>query len=354
MAGLLHLLQNDWRKTYRHNGGLRPLGRCLSGHRRLTSGGALPRPAAQPKLDCTVFSVVPELSALWAATFERVIGIEPLRVLLGDCSGALRGHSSVCQTVPMLNIHHGEKLDLFFTHLVESDIVLVTDDDIFWLDDAPLRWALDRLAEDDEIAVVSLVPRAVSSVQRGKVEKAMGSVLVIRRDVWRRENLSFRVVQPPPSENVKWHYDTGEFAQVELGRRGYRVEFAPNDLRKDLVFFEGISSWTLKIQKYSGDLRVAVAGVPIRQEKALQTILALRGVGQMIEDLCGQRVDVVRRPWLDRAQGICEQHLSADDSERVRSDVEQLLGRLRLKVMALDAERPLGDAVQNLLRPSGS
>lgn len=350
MRTFLRLLRDDWRKNYRYHGGWRALARCWRGDARLRRGHAGAEPAAAPRLDVTVFSVVPEMSALWAAAFERVAAVRPRRVLLGDCSGGL-GHGTGDTTiVPLLNRHHGEKLDLFFDRLCRAEVVLVTDDDIFWLDDEPLAWALERLAAEPDVAVVALRPKEVlSSVLRGKVERAMGSVLFIRREIWTREELAFRTVHPPHTDDMKWHYDTGEHAQVELERRGYRVLFGPEELRRHLVDFEGVSSWTLKMQKYDGDLRPAVAGVPVRQEKALQTVFVLRGLAEILAGLgLGERSRIVPAAILDRAQGVCEELLGPARAAELRREIEASIGRLRERLAAFDAA-DLGGSVRRML-----
>ncbi len=340
MSSILQSLRKDWRKNYRYHGGLSAFARCWNGDRKLRQGRILPTPEPPPILDFTVFSVVPEMSALWAVLTEHVVQLRPLRFLLGDCSGGLRGGTDNCLVVPMLNVHHGEKLDLFFEHACRADVVVVCDDDIYWLDEEPLTWALDRLAEDPEIAVVSLIPKPeLSSVLRGRVERAMGSLLIVRRSIWQRERLSWRVVYPPPSEGYDWFYDTGEFAQVELGRRGYRVVFGPAELRRHFVAFDGVSSWTLKIQKYSGRILAAVEGIPVRQEKALQTVFFLRGLEAFFRELGGdntRRHLVVPPSSLDRARRICEGLLTPESVETIHDRVAESFCRIRSRMLALD------------------
>ncbi len=352
MSDSLRLLRKGWRNNYRAHGGLRAFARCWSGDRKLHQGRALPEPDPLPKIDCTVFSVIPQLSALWAVLFERVVGIRPMRVLLGDCSGGLRGGTGTCLVTPMLNRHHGEKLDAVFDHLCRADVVLATDDDIFWLDEEPLRWALDRLAAEPEIAVVGVVPkRQRSEVLVGQVEHAMGSVLVVRRDLWMREGLSFRVAYPPPEAGLNWLYDTGELAQVELGRRGYRVEFGPEELRRYLPKFDGVSTWTLKMRKYRGEIGAAVGDSHGRQFKALQTVYVLRGLARLYAELPpGRRnTDVLSPAILDRAESICRRRLAPEVAESVREWVAEDMGRVRKKLLDLGEPRELGRALDRLL-----
>ena len=87
---------------------------------------------------------------------------------------------------------HGEKLDLFLQKVCSSKFILICDDDIFWLDQSPIAWALDKLKEDPKTVVVSLMPRGHSSeLMQEKVGRPMGSYcLVINRELWLKENLS--------------------------------------------------------------------------------------------------------------------------------------------------------------------
>ncbi len=351
---LLRLLRDDWRKSYRYHGGVRAVYRCYSGDRRLRRGKALAKPEVTPALDCTVFSVVPELSALWAAMFERVIRLRPLRVLLGDCSGGLGAPppgSDTCLVTPLLNRHHGEKLDLFFEHLCRADVVMATDDDIFWLSEEPLRWALERFAADPEIAVVALAPKhGTTEVLEGKVERPMGSILVIRRGLWMREGLLFRIAHPPPEEGLTWIYDTGEFAQVELGRRGYRVELAPEDFRRHFVHLTGISSWALKLQRFQGEIGAAVGKHRGRQRKALQTVLVLRSLARIYAHLPGRRSTRLISPaFLDRAEKICEDLLAPEVAEATRKWVEFAMGLIRYRLFGFDDLEQLARTVDHML-----
>lgn len=354
-SSLVRMLRDDWRKNYRYHGGLKALWRSCRGDWQLRRGTALPEPSDKPRLDCVVFSVVPELSALWALMFQRVVGRRPMRLLLGDCSGGLvatAGGPDACSVVPMLNHHHGEKLDLAFKHLCRADVILATDDDIFWLDDEPLNWALDRLAADPEIAVVALAPkRGIPEVLVGKVEKAMGSILVIRRDLWLREGLSFKVAYPKPHERLTWLYDTGEFAQVELGRRGYRVEFGPEELRWQLVELSGISSWTLKMQKHEGRIRPAVSGFRGRQRKALQTILVLRALERIYSRASeGRRQTHLLSPViLNRAESICLELLAPEIADSTRKWVNKAMSLIEKKLFDLGDSKDLGKMLDRML-----
>ncbi len=228
---------------------------------------------------------------------------------------------------------------------------MATDDDIFWLSEEPLRWALQRLDADPEIAVVALAPKhGLTEVMAGKVERSMGSVLVVRRDIWERERLSFRVAYPPPEEGLTWQYDTGEFAQVELTRRGYKIEFGPEELRRHLVTLTGISSWTLKLQKYDGEIRAAVGEHRGRQRKALQTILALRSLARLYANLPGRRgTRMISTAALDRGQEICEGLLKPEVTAATHKWAEVAMALIRYRLFGFDDLEQLARATDRML-----
>ena len=278
----LKFIIKEWRKNYRYQKGIVSLARCLMGTARLLTNNSGRRERdLNPKVDCITFSVLPKLTALWAIFIEHAIPSQPRRVIVGDCSGefcALDGNQ-LLTVFPLLNYPHGTKLDLFIEKVCTAEYVVVCDDDVFWLDTLPWQWAISQFESDPKISVVSLMPRDhVSSVLKDKVTTPMGSYcLILRREIWLREDLSFKIVYPPPEEGYDWFYDTADYANLELLKRGYRVVIAPPEIRKHLVTFEGISQWGLKIQESSGNIRERLDGITIRIEKAFRTILVLKG-----------------------------------------------------------------------------
>ena len=251
------------------------------------------------------FSVVPKMTFLWALLMQKAITAESTRILIGDCSGGaiFSGHWPGVQAFPLLNWEHGVKLDYFLNRVCAAQYAIISDDDVFWLNEKPLNWALAQFAEDSKLAAVSFMPRqVVSSVMKDKVPQPMGSYcLVIRRQIWMKERLSFRIVHPSPSEGYDWFYDTADFANVELLRRGYRVGIAPAEIREHLCCLEAISTWTLKIQQRKGNLERSIADIALRRVKAYRAILALRGISGLLERHFSGQVapEVVRGDYLD-------------------------------------------------------
>jgi hypothetical protein len=341
MLSTLRMILNDWQRLYRHNGGIRALLRSIQGTIRLTRGGFTPREPSLPGVDVITFSVVPKMTALWTNWIRAAVDTSPLRVYIGDCSGTL-GHylpnDDAIRVLPMLNYHHGEKLDLFVKHLCRTEYVIVTDDDIFWLDTIPWRWALEQFEQDPQVAVVSLLPfKHMLAVLQDKVPFPMGSCFVIRRKVWMDEQLSFRVDRSPKREG-KWIYDTGAKAQVQLVERGYKIVYAPQEIQDRLEGFEGMSSWMLKIQKQEGNILENISGdAAVRPAKAFRAVLAAKGLADLISHFPWGRPnpDLISRPLLERSEAVCTAVLPPTEAETARESNRQQFQRLQAGLPAM-------------------
>jgi hypothetical protein len=337
-------MQSEWEGNYRYHGGIRALERCVLGTVAIKVGAATCKPEHDGEVDCITFSVVPTMTALWSRFIKAAIST-PTNVIVGDCSGGYpRGRCGerADTVLPVLNYDHGKKLDLFMERVCRAEYVLASDDDIFFMDEVPWNWAIEQLESNPNAAVVSLHPRIqVSSVMREAVSQPMGShCLVVRRDIWLAEKLSFRADRSPLSQGYDWPYDTADLANVELLRRGYDIVIAPPDICAHLTAFEGVSTWTLKIQKHRGDILESVQGVSLRQEKALATVLFARGVSQIIaEEFPGEpNPHLIAPALLDRAEAVCKSLLGQDAIRKVTSDVEQSLQHIRNRLSAMTAQ----------------
>lgn len=335
MFSTLRMILNDWQRLYRHNGGIGALLRSISGTIRLTRGGFTPKEPSLPGVDVITFSVVPKLSALWTNWIRAAVDTRPLRVYIGDCSGTLNKYlhdDDVLRIVPLLNYHHGEKLDLFVKHLCRTEYVIVTDDDIFWLDSVPWQWALEQFERDPQVAVASLLPfKQMVAVLKDKVPFPMGSCFVIRRKIWMDEQLSFRVDRSPKREG-RWIYDTGAKAQEQLVDRGYKIVYAPDEVQSHFEGFEGMSSWMLKVQKQKGNILENISGdTSVRPAKALRAILAAKGLAELIARFpWGQpNPDLVSRPLLERAEAVCAAVLSPEEIVSARDASREQFQRLQ-------------------------
>src|SRR5690606_20839855 len=124
-----------------------------------------------------------------------------------------------------LNRPHGQKIDFFLKNYITSEYVLLCDDDVLLVDPVGVEWAMDRLLSNPNMAAVSLKPRTRFKWPiDGKEFSPMGTYCVLfRPKVFHSEGLSFRTRHEPSPTPLSYRgeYDTGDYANVELLRRGY-------------------------------------------------------------------------------------------------------------------------------------
>ncbi len=338
-------LYHEWWRNYRLRSGLPGLVTGLAGSLRLGRQARRPAILCDSGLEIVTFSVIPGLTRLWARFLVPALADVDSRILIGDCSGGLRSfaaHRRRIRVIPIFNHAHGIKLDLFVNGPCRAPLVAICDDDVFWLNRRPLSWALEQLASRPRLAAVSLYPRGtLKPVLAGKVEQPMGSFcLVIRRDVWIREKLSFRSHDPSGAGSYDWTYDTADLAHVELLARGYEVAVAPPEIRADLAPLEGVSNWALKLQKHDGDM-----------SRLLQTDLRLRKAYRVFRflevapgTLCESNLVTPR--VLARGLGWCRTRMAAAAVRGVDDEIADVTSRLRARLDS-GAASSTGQAVAN-------
>lgn len=336
------LLWRNWGINYRYNGGLPAAWRCLHGSQVLRRGKFTRTEIRPPLADVVTFSVLPQLTALWIALMNKVIDTSTMSILIADCSGSLQNHihpGSAATLIPMLNYEHGEKMDLFLYKICQAKYVVVTDDDIFWLDKRPLQWALAQLDSDPQIASASFLPKRVA---RGQVDDKehlfLGSSFVIRRQAWLDERLSFKIDYSPRLKGRYWFYEIGELAQAALLERNYKMAAAPPEIQEDLLTFEGISHWTLKIRKRTGDLSAQFRADPrLRSKKALEAVYTARGLKELIMKYYPEAKEpgLIPERSLQRAEAGCLEILSKKEASDIQSGIEERLSRLNEKLASL-------------------
>lgn len=331
----IDLLRDNWRKNHRHHGGLSAAARCALGMWRLNSTTPLPEEGRNEGVDCVTFSVVPNLTALWATMMRRAIPGDRARIWVGDCSGGFSVTSPITDGVrfyPMINHLQGLKLDLFMDRFLRSEFFVVSDDDVIWLSQEPWRWAMEQFAKDPMTAVVSLVPRVRFEWELGgRKYQPMGSYcLIIRRDTWTKEGLSFQAVPKPSPSSGSYGgmFDTCDFANVELINRGYRIAIAPPEVREHLAGFKGISSAVLRIQRDPSEGYVKAFGDG--PEPIVETCLVARALKPLILTLAPADYpsDLVRPELAARAQRELTPLVPGDRMREIESRVDSLTGRI--------------------------
>ncbi len=227
-------IRKDWRSNYAYYGGVYSVINCLMGYLRVVLSPTKQQSSQPSKLDCITFSVVPLLAYTWMKALRRTESYGgPYKYYVGDCCGGLKGlhlDDKSVKIIPMLNLAHGQKLDLFINKFSDSQYVLISDDDIFFLKPTAILWAIKELDKDICNAVVSFVPRErFTWTVNGNDYQPMGSYcLIIRRDTWLKEELSFRTVKEPNinPKSYKGEYDTADYANVELIKKRLQCHYS--------------------------------------------------------------------------------------------------------------------------------
>lgn len=328
------LLHQNWRKNHRHHGGVLAVGRCCLGSVSLALRRGLAA-STREGVDCVTFSVVPNLTALWAKLMERAIPGDRTRVWIGDSSGGFtKGHclSAKIRAFPLINYLQGLKLDLFAEKFLRSEFFVVSDDDVLWLDETPWQWAMEQMARDSSVAVASLLPRERFHWNlNGAMHQPMGSYcLVVRRSAWLREQLSFQAV-PKPSPSTGSYaglYDTCDFANVALIKAGYRIAIAPPDIRAHLAAFNGVSLAILRIQKDPPEGYANAYGDGAA--RVVETCLIARALKPLLQSVSapGHASDLANPVLIERAERELTPLVPAEQLSEMRSRVERFARRI--------------------------
>lgn len=328
-------LLRELKGNYRHQG-LPALTRCLVGTQKIFSGK--PFPGQPAGLYVLSFTILLEVIALWERSISLSLGDLPKQIIIGDGSGNYRPEGdSQSRVLPIYNFSHGTKLDTFVSQVCASDLVLISDDDIFWTDAAPVTSALDCFDQDPKLAVVSFHPRPHLIPQlRGVISEAMGSyAILIRRDIWLKENLSFQIYKADDWKQIGNYFDVADYANLLLVQRGYHVISAPEELRQTLIPFYGTSMWTLKILASKGDInRVVYAYRPDEHKKAYRTALALLGFRELLAQLEIRGVKpLVPEDYLRRTLEEASKALNQQTREAVDGDIQGKLALLSKRLL---------------------
>lgn len=331
----------ELKSNYRHQG-LPALLRCLAGTRKILSKKPLfDQPAT---LEILSFTILPEVISLWDHSMNLALKELGPRIIIGEGSGNYRPKgASRSQVLPIFNFTHGTKLDTFFRQVCAADFVLLCDDDIFWTDSAPIKWSLDCFKQDSRLAAVSFHPRPHLIPQlRGVVPEAMGSYAVmIRRDIWLSEKLSFQIYKPEDWKQVGNYFDVADYANYLLVQRGYHVISAPEELRQPLIPFYGTSMWALKILASKGHInKVVYAQRPDEHKKAYRVALELLGFQALLSRLEIKGVKPLMPPdYLRHTLEEASKSLDAQTRESVDLEISTKLSRLSAHLFSAQANK---------------
>jgi hypothetical protein len=165
-----------------------------------------------PRTTIFTCSIYPDLTRIWHHFIRRYSDPSQVAVLIYDCGSRLQpAHFPGARLVRHPNVEHGKKML-----------------------SVPNR------------AVFSFRPRGFWEVSlEGRTYPVMGTdSLVFKPEIIRREELSFssRRPAPPSIRRGTGYYDTGDYAQEQLIRRGYELVFSEKEKTRQMIrAYTGVS-----------------------------------------------------------------------------------------------------------------
>ena len=325
-------IRSNYKSNYMHANGLRSLIDCLFGtvgFKHFNKKNSI----KTNKINFLTFSVIPSLTNIWAWYIKNIDLYNINNIIIGDCSGGLKTSSIINhnERIPYLNYIHGEKIDFFLAHTCSTKYVVICDDDIIWTSQKPLLYALDKFKGNPKLAVVSLVPSKKKSFWLSNATKiAMGSYcIVIDRQKWISEKLSFQIHKPVGWRTYGHYLDTADHANLELLKKDYDICIASQDIQDLLVKFTGLSMWALRIQKSLGEINDIVRDRPDEYKKVYRVAKTLLELNKLSDDL------KIINPNLFFNKSCFTKSIRLAKNKISKSTINQINYELRMKVEKL-------------------
>ncbi|MDH7514999.1 MAG: hypothetical protein QHI48_03865 [Bacteroidota bacterium] len=324
-----HVL-NDYRKVYRYGDGIRGMGRDLLALLRLSMKDAIRTDhESEHGMTKLTFSVLPGLTERWIH-FHRGID-KDVNIVIGNCSGEKDPFADDrIMVYNILNIHHGEKIDLFLKKIIASPIVILSDDDVYIRSKQVYAVVEDLFSKNGNLAAVSLLPRKEKAefIKRD-VDILMGShCLALRRDIVLESGVSFAMRSANENKKADWFYDTGDYLQLRLQRAGFEIDCKTFLHSEDIVALDGMSTWLLEMRATRGDIgpRIRVhaekrAGKAYRTALAAKYLNGVRGEGVM-------RDEIIPEPFIERAIEVSREFLDEEHAEKIERERGRIVARL--------------------------
>jgi hypothetical protein len=158
------------------------------------------------------------------------------QIIVIDSTGLLPSQMLPGAVVEKFVNLHPLKLDYFFRHYLGSELVLVSDDDSFLFNSNYLYMALKSFESRPRLAAYSFYTRKEWQFNiNGKRISPIGIYSVIyNREIITQENLRFNITKQMNPHNQRC-YDSGDYLNEMLLRRGYEVLSLPEEIRSQFI-----------------------------------------------------------------------------------------------------------------------
>ena len=343
---LIKSMLTELRTNYKYQYGFNSLLKCLTSTLKIKKKG-IKTQIPNRRFEVLTFSVIPGLTKYWLNHMKSIKSFKNVTFTIGDCSGGLKinkNNNSKIRCIPYLNLSHGVKLDTFINKVCDAEYVLICDDDIFFSDSSPITYALNKFNQDPKLAAVSLYPRPDSKKRINEysqiysknqfgieINDLMGSYcLVIKKQVWIDEKLSFQQVKPKNWRSIGNFFDTCDYANYKLIDLGYNIIISPEKLQNKLVVFTSLSLWGLRIQFSQGEIDNVIRERPNEYEKAYQTAVTLLQVYKSIRRSKEfYNFKLIELSFILKALEQCERKLKFIIKDKIKNDVMKRFNKIK-------------------------
>lgn len=216
-----------------------------------TLGYCISHPALPPSdaMALCTMNILPPMMTVWYHFARRAVG-DDTDIVIFDCSGKLKKKDFPgAMVLPFLNLYAATKCDEFLKNIARKRrIGWICDDDMFLLS-SEAKAIVSRELSDPQTASVSFRPRDWWHFEiDGKKHEASSSYCIAyNREIFvDREHLSLAPREGNTHPDVygkgKRRYDTADYANEMLLRKGYRCYVVPEEDRdKYVTGFSGMS-----------------------------------------------------------------------------------------------------------------
>ena len=177
---------------------------------------------------------------MWYHFVQRYTDRSLVAVVIYDCGSGLRDQDFPgAHIIRHRNVDHGRKIDHCVHKTVKTPLLFLSDDDSFLVSSEAEPLAADALLSEPNAAAFSFHPRGWWEFEiDGQHHPVMGSYSVVfKPEVVRQERLSFRTrpTDDPRIRQQTGYYDTADYVNESMIRRGYEIVVAPPELRGRMV-----------------------------------------------------------------------------------------------------------------------
>jgi hypothetical protein len=210
-----------------------------------------------PGVTIITFTIHPDLARIWHWWVTKTQGASA-NVWIVDCSGRLNPKKYPGATVKRFcNFQHGRKIDYWIYHVLKTEYVWLSDDDVFPVAKGILPSFITQFQKEPLLAAISFRPRGWELEWSGEKQRCMGPYsLLFNRRLFCTEGLSFRWVKTDDERiapgRTPGRFDVADYAHYQLMQRRYHIVIAEE---RNVLGFVGVSRALLRTIRTRGNVK---------------------------------------------------------------------------------------------------